>query len=129
MNENNCSYCNYCKYFTCLDGMLYWITNKDSFGPGLCKLFKEHKYFYMTCEGFCYDPLKNQYNLESPDFIKEWLNARQFESDMYQDILDYKAKEYREREDTISLKDYIEMRIRYNRQSKFKKVTAHDDNI
>ena len=132
VNKNNCRYCNYCKYFTCPERpntLLYFLTGKDSFGPGICKLLKDHKYFYMTCSGFCYDPLKNQFNLESPDYIKEWLDARQFESDMYNDILDYKAKEYRESKNAITLQDYIEMRKRSVRQSKLKRVAKHDDHI
>ncbi len=130
MSKNTCSYCNYCKHFTCPDRASYWITSRDGFGPGLCKLFEDHKYFYMTCNWFCYDPLKNQYNLESPDYITDWLDARKFQSDMYNDILDYKAKEYREdREKVVTLQDYMEMRERFVQRSKLKRVTTHDDHV
>ncbi len=134
LNENNCRYCNYCKYFRSYGQTSLWITNKDGFGPGLCDLYSshkyiDHKYFYMSCDWFCYDPLKNQYNLESPDYIKDWLDARKFQSDMYNDILDYKSKEYREREKAVTLQDYIEMRKRFVQRSKLKRVTNHDDHV
>ena len=110
----NYSYCNYCKNFCHYDGFgFYWITNRDAFGPGYCKILKECKYFFMTCDDFIWDPLKNQYNLESPDYVKDWNVARAFQSDMYHDVLDEQSRKYRAKGERLrDLSQYIETRKR-----------------
>lgn len=83
--------------------MMWWF-ERNIFGPGICTLIKENNYstFFQSCDNFEYSPIKNEYGIETPEFIDEWRKARRFESDMYNDILTERARiraEEREKQD------------------------------
>lgn len=111
VNKNthkNCRYCNYCKYFSTEGEMMWWF-ERNMFGPGICTLSRVNNYtnFYMSCDAFEYSPIQNVYNVETPEFVEYWKGAKKFQSDMYNDILELKARQRKENKlDAVS--DYVE---------------------
>lgn len=119
----NYRYCNYCKYFKAEGEMLWWF-ERNIFGPGICTLTRTNNYtnFYMSCAAFAYSPIQNVYNIETPEFVEYWKEARAFQSDMYNDILGLRAHRVKENKyDEISdCSDYIETKKLMRRSTSIK---------
>ena len=87
------NHCCFCKHFVIPTVFGSHVEYQyELYGAGYCNIHDGVRYLYSNdcnCSHF-EDTIHNPYNIESEEFIDSWVHAREFQSHMWNDIMNYK---------------------------------------